>query len=85
MTKPNLILEKLNSIERLLKQRADEVLTFRQACEYLNLSASYLYKLTSSGTIPHSKPNGKRIYFSKFELDAWLVLLQLDKAGNLFL
>ena len=31
-------------------------------------SRSYLYKLTASGNIPHSKPNGKMIFFEKRKL-----------------
>ncbi len=67
------ILEKLNNIERLLLEQSEQVLSFKQACEYLDLSHSALYKLTSKAEIPHSKPNGKRIYFSKRDLVAWLL------------
>ena len=49
------------------------VLTFDEAASYTGLSKSYLYKLTSAGLIPHSKPNGKQVYFSKSELDIWLL------------
>lgn len=49
------------------------VLNFDEVVVYTGLSRSYLYKLTSAGTIPHSKPNGKNIYFDKVTLDAWLL------------
>ena len=41
--------------------------------DYLELSQSHLYKLTSSGSIPHYKPNGKKLYFKREELDTWLL------------
>ncbi len=72
MQRQDLILKKLDGIELLLKETSDEVFTFEQARLYLDVSASYLYKLTSQSLIPHSKPNGKKLYFSKMELDAWL-------------
>jgi hypothetical protein len=32
-----------------------------------------MYKLTCTSRIPHFKPHGKIIYFSKAEIDAWLM------------
>ncbi|WP_347073339.1 helix-turn-helix domain-containing protein [Bacteroides thetaiotaomicron] len=48
------------------------VLSFDEASRFLNLSKSYLYKLTSSNLIAHYKPQGKMLYFEKSELEAWL-------------
>ena len=48
------------------------VLSFEEASRFLNLSKSYLYKLTSGNLIPHYKPQGKMLYFEKMELEAWL-------------
>ena len=48
------------------------VLSFDEASKFLNLSRSYLYKLTSGNLIPHYKPQGKMLYFEKVELEAWL-------------
>ena len=73
MSVEKIILSKLNNIEDLLANRVDEVLTFERACKHLDLSPSYLYKLTSEKRIPHYKPTGKRLYFSKAELDKWLM------------
>ena len=69
----NIILEKLEKIERMLKEQAAKPLTFEETCTYLNVSKSHLYKLTSSGMIKHYKPNGKMVYFSKPELDEWIM------------
>jgi excisionase family DNA binding protein len=49
------------------------VLTMKEAAEYAGLSLSHLYKLTSAGKIPHSKPRGKKIYFSLPELERFLL------------
>ncbi len=67
------ILKKLTTIENLLKGQAEKPLAFNEAAQYLDISKSYLYKLTSSNKIPHYKPQGKRLYFSKSELDTWLL------------
>ena len=53
-----LILERLDRLEKLLVGHK-EVLTFDEACDYTGISRSYLYKLTASGKIPHSKPTEK--------------------------
>lgn len=71
--------ERLDRIERLLVSNKT-VLTFEQACNYTGISRSYLYKLTSSGDVPFSKPTGKIIFFSKEKLDNWL--LQNSKKSN---
>ena len=44
------------------------VLSFEEASRFLNLSKSYLYKLTSGNLIPHYK----MLYFERAELEAWL-------------
>ncbi|WP_435415108.1 helix-turn-helix domain-containing protein [Polaribacter aestuariivivens] len=72
----NKIIDKLNNIEKLLLEQQTlqkQVLNFNEACKYLELSQSHLYKLTSTCNIPHYKPNGKKIYFNRTELDQWLL------------
>lgn len=64
--------ERLERIERLMSSNK-EVLTFEETCEYMGVSRSFLYKLTSRGRIPHSKPNGKMIFFEKKKLNLWLL------------
>ena len=67
-----LILEKLSTLEELLKKKDDRPLTFKEACTYLGYAPSYLYKLTYKNVIPHYKPTGKMIFFSKNEVDQWI-------------
>jgi len=75
------ILEQLDRIETMLKNQQamqKQVLNFNETCTYLELSHSHLYKLTSTGAIPHYKPNGKKIYFQKDEIDQWLLRNKMD-------
>ena len=75
MTSDELILQKLNQIEQKLDEQnllQKSVLNFNEACRYLEISASHLYKLTSTRQIPHFCPQGKKLYFNRTELDTWL-------------
>lgn len=66
------ILQKLSTLEELIKKKDDKPLTFKEACSYLGYAPSYLYKLTYRKVIPHYKPTGKMIFFSKNEIDEWI-------------
>ncbi len=50
-----------------------EIFNFNDACQFLDYSKSYLYKLTYSRQIEHYKPNGKKLYFKRSDLEAWLL------------
>ena len=52
---------------------AKSVLTLDDVALLTGLSKSHLYKLTSSKEIPHYRPNGKFIYFSKDEIEKWMM------------
>ena len=76
------VLKKVEPVESLLERIAllentiyttKKVFTFQEACMYIGISESMLYKLTSGKEIPHYKPRGKMIYFAKEELDDWLL------------
>ena len=80
------IIERLESIEKLLIEQQTlqkQVLNFNETCKYLELSQSHLYKLTSTGAIPHYKPNGKKIYFQRLELDQWLLRNRMDSQDEI--
>ena len=49
-----------------------EVLDIKELAEYTGYKKSYLYKLVSKNKIPHHKPNGGRLFFTRDEIDAWL-------------
>ncbi len=70
------IWEKLESIDKKLDEldiNQRSVLTLEQVARYVNISSSYCYKLTSTNRIPFYRPNGKMLYFSKSEIDEWLL------------
>jgi len=87
----NIILQKLENLEKLIESQSllqKEVLNFLETCQYLNISESHLYKLTSRKQIPHFCPNGKKLYFNRKELDLWLqqkkqaTMQEIDKAAT---
>lgn len=79
----NEISEKLDRIESILKEQKEKPLTFLEACQYSGLSKSYMYKLTFKNEIPHYKPNGKMIYFTKKDLDTWLLRNRVESKENI--
>ncbi len=74
------ILRKLQLIENLLREKQTDLLNLNQTAQYLSISHSHLYKMTSQRKIPFHKPSGKYLYFFKNELDAWIH--QNDEAGS---
>jgi excisionase family DNA binding protein len=48
---------------------SNEYLTLKKLQEITGFSKSYIYKLTSSRAIGFFKPFGKKVYFSKAEID----------------
>ncbi len=64
--------ERLADIERTLSANK-RVLTFEEGCQYTGFAKSYMYKMTSGGKIPYSKPNSKTIFFDREKLDQWLL------------
>lgn len=63
---------RLEKIElALLSQKT--VFTISDFCQYVGVSKSWAYKLTSQRAVPHYKPNDKTVYFHKEEIDKWLL------------
>ena len=48
-----------------------EIMSLKEVCLYLKLTASTVYKLTQKDDIPHSKL-GKQLRFRKSKVDAWI-------------
>ncbi|MGX5836937.1 helix-turn-helix domain-containing protein [Aeromonas piscicola] len=48
-----------------------EFMNVDECAVYLNVSRSYIYKLTHRKEIPFYKPN-RRIYFKREDVDCWL-------------
>ena len=66
-------LERIESLLIEIKASSIRPLSLTEAAAYLGISKSHLYQLTSKGLIAHYKPNGKKIYFRKEDLDAYLL------------
>ena len=49
-----------------------QIITLKEACKYLGISPSHMYKLTSRKIIRHFKPNGKMIYFYTEDLKKYI-------------
>ena len=64
--------QQLSEIKELLLSQKT-VLNFNEVGIYTGLSKSHLYKLTSTGQIPCYCPKGKLLYFSKSEIDKYLL------------
>lgn len=72
----SIIIKQLHEIRRDLSELIlfkKEILNFSEACNYLSVSESHMYKLTSKREIPCYQPNGKKLYFRRTELDEWVL------------
>ena len=74
----SLLLEKVDSLEQLLKSQqsinrvsSDKPMSITEAAKFVNLTVPTLYGFVSKRTIPFSKV-GKRLYFSEIELTSWI-------------
>ena len=75
------ISKQLEVIEVLLKNQntlLKEFFTLEESAEYLSLSKSAMYKMTSKKEIPYYNPGGKIIYFKKVDLDNWVYSRKID-------
>jgi excisionase family DNA binding protein len=94
MSNDEKIIDMLTSIDKKLNEQTllqKDILNLNEACAYLDISASHLYKMTSSKSIPHFCPQGKKLYFKRVELDEWLMRNrqsssdEIEKAANDYL
>ncbi|MBS1584504.1 MAG: helix-turn-helix domain-containing protein [Bacteroidetes bacterium] len=66
------IMTKLNGIEKMLLSNKT-ILNLEELAEYTGYATSYLYKMTCTQKIPCFRPNGKKLFFKKSEIDEWLL------------
>lgn len=71
MANDEIILEKLQAIERYSLLSAKSVLLIDEVALLTGLSKSRLYKLTCGKQIPFYK-NAKMLYFDKKEIEDWM-------------
>ncbi|WP_300697476.1 helix-turn-helix domain-containing protein [Bacteroides acidifaciens] len=80
LLKLSMLQKQTEKIENMLFS-IKQTLNFKEACLYMGLSRSQLYKLAKSGHIPHYRPSGKLLYFNKQELDEWLCQNQVEESS----
>ena len=68
----------LKGILLKLVKREKEFYSLEEACNYLKISKPSIYKLTSKKEITYYTPGGKKIYFQKQDLDAWILAGKVD-------
>lgn len=66
----NLVMQINELRERINKPK--DLLTLKEAADFLGFSQSYTYKMVHEGMLPCFKPFGKVIYFERAELEAVL-------------
>jgi excisionase family DNA binding protein len=70
------IFQEFEEVKRLLKLQNSlnkNVLTIEEASLLTGLKISTLYKYVSENQIPSYKPQGKRLFFKRTELENWLL------------
>ncbi len=69
------IQNEIKELKKLLLENnlnTKEIFSVDDVIVYLQISKSYLYKLTSKRQIPFYTPGGKKIYFKRTEIDQWI-------------
>ena len=74
-TKLDILESKIDKLH--LEQKT--ILNIEEVAKYTSLSKDYIYRLTSTKKIPHSKPTGRKLYFEKIEVDNFLLMKSKDK------
>lgn len=78
--------ERLSQLEKAVLTASavqKEILTFDEACIYMGMARSCLYKLTHSKKIIYHKPNGKMIYFKRADLDTYMLQNRIATADEI--
>ena len=65
------LLSRLDRIEKIALQKNKPFLNLAECADYLTISRSTIYQLTSKQKIPHYKI-GKRLMFKVSEVDEWV-------------
>ncbi len=65
------ILKEIEELKKVMLLQK-EVLTIEELSLYTGYTIDYIYKMVSLKQIPYSKPNGKKLFFSKERIVEWL-------------
>jgi excisionase family DNA binding protein len=75
--------DELEEIKSLITVSNAEFIGIEEASKHLRLSKTYLYSLVHKGKLPFYKPNGKKIYFNKIELNDWIAKSKIKTTEEL--
>lgn len=79
----------MSIIEKLPKSVVDqlyflkEIFSLEEACLFLSISKSKMYKMTSANKITFYKPEGKALYFRKADLEAFMLRNKITSNDDL--
>lgn len=71
------------ALSKITPLHQKEFLTLEEAAQYTGLTKSALYKLTHSRQIPFSKPNGKKCFFKRTDIEDWMMSNPVATADEL--
>ena len=60
-----------------------DILTATEVAQYMGISMSHLNKLTMRKEIPYYKPTGRKRYFNRKEVEAWLQTNRTSTDGEI--
>ena len=55
-----------------MEKNNKNILTVDDLIDYTGYSQKQIYKFTSTRAIPHYKPNGRKLFFKRNEVDNWI-------------
>src|SRR5574344_912548 len=74
------LIERIEELGKMVKQ-TKTVLGFDEACKYIGVSESPLYKPPARNEVPHNKPRAKMLYFNRVEIDKWMLQNKQEVIG----
>ena len=72
----HLLEQQLSELKEIITKQVlvhKDVMSLNEAAVYMDISKSFLYKLTCKRAISFSRPGAKIIFFRKVDLDAWML------------
>ena len=79
----NVLLKKLDDMAELMALYHDQPLTIERASEYLGIKKNTIYQWMHKSKIPYYKPAGKRVFFSRLELNKWAFMHKIMTAEEI--
>lgn len=67
-----LLHRKLDKIMSYTILAAKNVLDVKDVCALTGYGPDYIYKLAAQGKLPHYYPTGRKMFFDRAEIEAWM-------------